>query len=823
MPPMDNNPSNSNQYLLLRGGKKIKLNKAEDYIAVKTKTGAEPETLTRALDCEVYDHIYQQNLTVMSVAPGKTDQVLADMKGRSEVSFASNVFQMSEDPLGQIFMTEEITVQFKPGTKTTAIDEIIAEFGLNYKKQVEDLANTYVFKIAEGNDEDPIALTNELMEQEEIDWCEPNIVVKSQHFFTPSDNLFGEQWHLFHEGGIQLASGSHVDATRAWDFTRGDRSIVIAVADDSVDLAHSDFQGLGKIVAPRDFQGRDFNPSPEGRDENHGTSVAGVAVAEANGSGVVGAAPDCSLMPLRTSGFLDDNSIEVLFDYVRDNGAAIMVNSWGPAAINFPLSIRQNNAITRCARQGRGGKGVMIFFAAGNVNRPINGIVNETGWPNGELNGPTQWLDGFATHPDVIAVSACTSIGTKSFYSSWGNEISVCAPSNNGHPGTVEGPTFPFVRGSFPGRGIVTTDRVGPSGYDASDFTFDFGGTSSACPLAAGVAGLILSANPELTAAEGREILESTTDKIVDPSTDPQLGFANGDYDENGHSLWFGFGKVNAFKAVTKALAMGNGGGNSGEVDPSEIAVSSSPNLAIPDNNRNGIQDTITVSEQGRLQKVIVNVKITHSYIGDLVVVLISPSGKSIPLHNRNGGSADNLQGQYDLLSVPGLGDLAGDFIQGEWTIQVQDLARLDTGVLDSWGLEFTAAPAEVLVVGEEPGEVIPDADPSGLTRQLNVAQSGKVKAIKVAVDITHTYASDLVISLTAPTGTTTVLHNREGGSSDNIQRVYSKDNNRDFLQLTGLEAAGDWSLTVQDLAVRDVGKLNAWSIELDLENSTEV
>jgi subtilisin family serine protease len=139
-------------------------------------------------------------------------------------------------------------------------------------------------------------------------------------------------------------------------------------------------------------------------------------------------------MPLRTTGFLDDESIEQLFEWAIQNGASVISCSWGPAAVYFPLSLRQRAALTRAATIGRDRKGCVIVFAAGNANRPISGTINEQGWPNNLLKGPTQWLGGFTVHPDVITVSACTSLSKKSAYSNWGN-VTISAPSNNAPPG----------------------------------------------------------------------------------------------------------------------------------------------------------------------------------------------------------------------------------------------------------------------------------------------------------------------------------------------------------------------------------------------------
>lgn len=112
-----------------------------------------------------------------------------------------------------------------------------------------------------------------------------------------------------------------------------------------------------------------------------------------------------------------------------DRGASVLSCSSSAAARYFSLSLR--NALSRVATLGRG---CVLVFAAGNENRPVNGTVNETGWPNNQPSGPTPWLIGFAAHEDVVAVAASSSTAAKSAYSNWGTEISVCTPQQQRAP-----------------------------------------------------------------------------------------------------------------------------------------------------------------------------------------------------------------------------------------------------------------------------------------------------------------------------------------------------------------------------------------------------
>jgi uncharacterized repeat protein (TIGR01451 family) len=136
----------------------------------------------------------------------------------------------------------------------------------------------------------------------------------------------------------------------------------------------------------------------------------------------------------------------------------------------------------------------------------------------------TRWVGFPASAPESIAVGASSDLDYRSAYSQYGSNLDFLAPSNSG---------------PLNGNAITTTDRTGADGYDTtSDYTASFGGTSSATPLAAGVAGLILSANPGRTQAQVRELLRNTADKV-----------GPGGY-LYGRSNTYGYGRINANAAV---------------------------------------------------------------------------------------------------------------------------------------------------------------------------------------------------------------------------------------------------------------------------------
>ena len=687
--------------ILQRGGEELQLYKIRDRLTFCLHPELSNEALAEPLR-ELTDRwqpkqvrnitpqTSQSSLTIeWQLLARQVDEALDSLRNSPAILYASHVYEMEASPGSYLYLANQLTVQFAEGLSVVQIESLSQPLGIirSHSLFSSGASNTHCFLVGSAARKNPLKLANELTRYPSVLLAEPNIIMETAPLYRPTDKRYPEQWHLYHRGGQSLAANSHVSAEKAWDITRGSRSITIAVTDDGFDLNHPDFQGVGKIVAPRDLKNRDGLPTPTA-EENHGTAVAGVAIAEETGEGIVGIAPGCSFMPIQTTGFLDDASVEQIFDWAIAQGADVISCSWSPAAAYFPLSRRINQAINKAATQGRNGKGCVVVFSAGNANRPLNGKVQESGWPRNLISGLTKWLSGFAVHPDVITVSACTSLNQKAAYSNWGRSISVSAPSNNAPPnmalsaGVFDTP--PMIRQVLEGRAVLTSDRTGYQGYTTDDYT-GFGGTSSACPLVAGIAGLMLSANPDLTAREVKQILQTTTDQIVDKSPDPQLKQKYGTYDKDGHSLWFGYGKVNAYKAVKvsqdRAL--------SDRALHQTIKATNRRTTAIPDNDPRGLLSAIDVSERGQLQDLKVFIQAEHEFFGDVSFTLLSPAGDSVLIQSRTLGRQTRLQRTYSLVSTPAIRRLLGTEIRGRWQLQVVDHVAGHTGRLKQWELAF--------------------------------------------------------------------------------------------------------------------------------------
>jgi subtilisin family serine protease len=589
------------------------------------------------------------------------DRKLA-LRATPDVRFAGSVLvdPKTSEP---VLYTENIYIRFQDSADADDCEQVIQEAGLKIKQQVPYAMNAYVAEAPEGTGQRVFEIANKLLKRPDVVYCHPELIRERSH-----KQIFAQQWHLKPTtiGSATINAHSNVEAAHAVSTGRG---ITIAVIDDGCDTGHPEFIGAGKIVAPRDATNGNSDPRPRSGD-NHGTACSGVACA-AGIDGASGVAPDARLMPIRLASGLGSTQEADAFRWAADNGADVISCSWGPVDGRWfdpqdprhtqliPLPASTRDAIDYCVTQGRGGKGCVVLFAAGNGNESVE-------------------MDGYAKYENVIAVAACNDRGTRSVYSDFGESVWCAFPSNDmGHA--------PFNHPEPLTTGIWTTDRRGTSGYNPGDARFgdavgnyanDFGGTSSACPGAAGVAALVLGANSQLRWTEVREILKKSCDRI-----DP----ANGEYDASGHSKRYGYGRLNAQTAVAQAK------GARGRL----LIINKLLMEPIPDLGR--VEGTLDVTDETAIEKLVVQLNIEHTYIGDLVITLIPPSGRglsNVVLHNRQGGRTRDIDRLYGPDSVPGLSRFTGKKCHGTWTIRVEDRAARDSGTLVQFSLQLSLPPA---------------------------------------------------------------------------------------------------------------------------------
>ena len=243
---------------------------------------------------------------------------------------------------------------------------------------------------------------------------------------------------------------------------------------------------------------------------------------------------------------------------------------------------------------------------------------------------------------------------------------------------------------------------------------------------------------------------------------------------------------------------------------------SAAPGLTIPDNNATGVTSTINVADSLTVSSISVSTVIPHPYKGDLVVTLTGPDNTSAILHNRTGSSADNVTTTFSIVttSAQALSVFNGKNTAGAWKLKVQDLAAADVGTFSSWSITFNGEKSVTANLA------IPDNNATGVTSTQTYTQTGTVAAVKVRVNITHTYQGDLEVALIAPDNTTVLLHNLTGGSTDNINTEYPDLTApaQSLSAFTGKAINGAWRLRVRDLAAIDTGTLVSWTLSLQAQ-----
>ncbi|MBL1199384.1 MAG: S8 family serine peptidase [Nostoc sp. GBBB01] len=579
------------------------------------------------------------------------DRARSILNDEPKVEFAGRVLV---DPRSQepVIYTENLFVKFDNRQDSGVCEEVLGRYNLTIKRKLEYARNAYFVSAPVNTGLAIFDISQTLLNEPLVELCHPELVRELR-----PRQIFPQQWHLKQTTINGKVINAHANVEAAWKLSDG-TGATIAIIDDGVDLDHEEFRSSGKIVAPRDVTRKTNDPRP-GNEDHHGTACAGVACANGN-FGASGVAPGAKLMPIRLASALGSQNEADAFVWAAQNGADVISCSWGPAdGVWFeakdplhnqkvPLPDSTRLAIDFAINNGRNGKGCVVLFAAGNGNESVDN-------------------DGYASYQNVIAVAACNDYGTRSAYSDFGKAIWCAFPSNHGD--TSQTP------------GIWTTDRSGKVGYNSGkvglgdnvgNYTNEFGGTSSACPGAAGVAALIIARNPNLRWDEVRDIIKRSCDRIDQ---------AGGKYDANGRSPFYGYGRINALKAVE--LAKPN--------QPSPIGIFQ----AVQDVPINDLQTSklqLAIANTNLVKSIKVSVDIEHTYIADLIVTLNPPAQTGVSpiiLHDRLGGSSDNIKTTYDEVNTPKLAAFKGKNPQGNWTLEVQDKANLDTGKIRSFTIEI--------------------------------------------------------------------------------------------------------------------------------------
>ncbi len=477
----------------------------------------------------------------------------------------------------------------------------------------------------------------------------------------PTDPLLAQQWHLHNN----VAGLLDLNVFGVWNPTMGPAytgaGIRAVVLDSGIDYTHSD-------LAPNYNLGLDFDLENNINDafgtagESHGTAVAGIIGAAANGTGAVGVAYGTELVGYRTAQFINDAWLQDIRDgigFAATNALADVTNiSQGIANdLNSEFGVGYNavrfdeieTAIGTAVNTGRGGLGMSIVKSGGN-SRGGAYDINADDWTNDTRQ---------------VVVAAVDQNGFVSSYSSYGAANLV---SGFGTPGQV-----------------VTTDRVGAAGYNNTDFTSTFNGTSAAAPMVTGVVSLMYDANAGLGWRDVQSILASSARHVgsavgggIAGSEKYAWGFnAAGTWNGGGQhfSNDYGYGLVDALAAVRLSETWLLGGapaqttGNEFQNSMDVLNVAT----VIPDGNATGLSFTGNAIFDDIVDRVTVQMTFSTTFTGDINIFLTSPDGTVSRLIDRAGGGND-FNGTWTFESQAFRGERAA----GNWTVRVADAAGGD-------------------------------------------------------------------------------------------------------------------------------------------------
>jgi subtilisin family serine protease len=460
-------------------------------------------------------------------------QILGRIQEHQAVQLAGPVITMTKDSLS--ILTNELVVKFKVDVTKEKAYAITKKLGVNILRSIPYSRNAYHMSLGKLASYSILDTCEKFVKTGLVEYAEPNLYTTTVLDYTPNDFLFGQQPHH-----------TIINSEGAWDITSGDEDIILAVVDAGCDIDHPDFTndaalGWNKVYRPYDFTNMDNDPTLG----SHGTKSCGIATANFdNNEGAAGVAPGCRLMPIRyptgadlqhadayvwIAGF-DPNSTTAGFPAQINPGADVISNSFGKnqAAISGIMQ----DALDFITTFGRNGRGCVVVYSVANDNIDF---TTQRHWAAHEKTIAV--ASSAISPPDAAEVKVSTS--------SYGLGVDVCAPGG-GPGGGAETRTLSTTN-------VGTGDTAGSAGAATNDYD-DFGQTSCACPQVAGTAALMLSANPDLTWVQVREILRETAVRIDTANVDfiGQWQDLDGD-GVNEYSQWYGYGRIDVQAAVQAA------------------------------------------------------------------------------------------------------------------------------------------------------------------------------------------------------------------------------------------------------------------------------
>ncbi|HTE54307.1 MAG TPA: S8 family serine peptidase [Kofleriaceae bacterium] len=634
-----------------------------------------------------------------------------------------------------------------------------------------------VVRLDKNSDVD--AAIAQLRQDPEIAYAERNYIVHA--LATPNDPRFPELYGMNNTGQTGGVVDADIDAVEAWDNSVGSSDIVVAVVDTGVDYNHEDL-AANMWVNPAEIPGNGVDDDANGviddvhgfnaitgsgdplDDHDHGSHCSGtIGGVGNNGIGVTGVNWEVNIMALKFldaggSGTLEDAISAIDYGVAQRNAGVnlrVMSNSWSGGGFSQGLL----DAITSASDAG-----ILFVAAAGNASND---------------NDVTPTFPASYEAPNVVAVAATDANDQLADFSSFGaTSVDLGAPGVD-VLSTTRNNTYQL----FSGTSMATPHVAGVAALvlsandtltveELKDVLL-----TSGDPIPA-LAGVTLSGR-RLNAASALDEAGPPIPRFNMAVTPPSVILAQGDtasYDVGVTSVAGFTGDVSLSVTADPAIdatlditpvvtAPGAGTltvatttatapgiynltitGTSGELTKSRTVSlrvrpfgtvdvpfpSTDTPIAIPDNDPVGINSVLNVPQSIVIDEVAVEVNITHTFVGDLIITLTSPAGTTVTLHDRAGGGSDDL---HQTFAVPTA--FLGQDAAGSWVMNVSDNAGIDIGTLDNWTLH---------VIG------VPGAATFGVTASpaSQTVSQGASTTFDVAVSSFGGFAGDVALSLTS-------------------------------------------------------------------------
>lgn len=458
------------------------------------------------------------------------------------------------------------------------------------------------------------------------------------------DPLYHDQWHLFN----YIQPGHDLNVTGVWQAGVTGKNSTVCIVDDGLDMTSPDLKDNYFAAGSYDFNDHGEEPKPRLPEDRHGTRCAGEVAAVKNDVCGLGVAWEAKVSAIRilSKPITDSDEAEAMTYGFQEND--IYSCSWGPPDDGREMGepgILIKRSMVKAIQEGRGGKGTIYVFAAG----------------NGAARDDNCNFDGYTNSIYSITVGAIDRKGLHPYYSEKCSAQLVVTYSSGS------------------GDAIHTTNVGG--------CVDTHGGTSAAGPLAAGVYALVLEVRPELT---WRDMQWLTVDTAIPFETEGEsepYDWKETPYGKK-YSHQYGYGKLDAWALVEAAKDFKL-------VKPQAWFFTPWQHIRkpIPQSDK-GLSSHFTMTKKllreanlERIEHITVTMNIKHTRRGDISVDLESPSG--MVSHLSTARRADEFNGGYEdwtFMSVAHWGEEG----EGDWTIIVKDTkVNEHNGTFVDWRLNL--------------------------------------------------------------------------------------------------------------------------------------